>query len=407
MLHGAPSAYCFGRRTAELSRWTIPGTRSFSRSSSSLRDERTSTSLCGLRTRSREDGRRYPEGVIAICKTRPEPGVDLVEVEEPSVRPGCVKIRVEHGSVCGTDLHISNWDAWSSRRMKLPRLIGHEFCGTISEVGEGVVGRKVGDFVASESHIVCGHCEQCLHGQGHVCVNTVILGVDVDGGFAPYAVVPEQNARLTPSSVPRNVASLQDALGNAVHTVMAGEVEGRTILITGLGPIGLFAVAISKALGAKRVVGTEISPYRIALAERLGIDTVLNPGKEDVDGALCKMFPGGVDATLEMSGHPSSLSLAVQHTRPGGRISLLGVFNSPEQTLDINSVIFKGLDVQGIVGRRLWETWDKMAWLLTEKGLDVTPVVTHEMPFDQINEAMDLMKAGQAGKIVLDFTTAR
>lgn len=344
--------------------------------------------------------------MIAICKTRPEPGVDLIQVEEPSVRHGCVKLRVEHGSVCGTDLHIFNWDSWSSHRMKLPRLIGHEFCGTIVEVGEGVASRQVGDFVASESHIVCGHCEQCLKGQGHVCVNTVILGVDVDGGFAPYAVIPEQNARPTPASVPKNVASLQDALGNAVHTVMAGPVEDRTILITGLGPIGLFAVAICNVLGAKKVIGTEISPYRIALAEKLGIDQVINPTREDVHSALCRQFPQGLDATLEMSGHPSSLDLAIQHTRPGGRISLLGVFPQNDQTLDVNGIIFKGLDVQGIVGRRIWETWEQMAWLLTEKGLDVTPVVTHEMPYSEVNEAMSIMKAGEAGKIVLDFTSA-
>lgn len=339
----------------------------------------------------------------AIAKARPEPGVEIIDVEEPATRPGHVKIEVEHGSICGTDLHIYNWDAWSSGRIRPPRVIGHEFCGTIVEVGEGVSDRAVGDFVASESHIVCGHCRQCLNGQGHVCVNTVILGVDVDGGFARYAVIPSANARPVPSVVPRRVASLMDALGNAVHTVMAGPVEGQTILITGMGPIGLFAAAICKALGAAKVYATEVSPYRIELAANVGADTILNPARENVGEALHRLEPGGVDATLEMSGHPSSLPLALEHTRPGGRVSLLGVFPDVLDCFDLNKAIFKGLDLQGIVGRRLYETWDQMNWLLTEKGLDITPIITHEMPYGSIDEAMQTLRAGKAGKIVLSF----
>lgn len=344
--------------------------------------------------------------MIAIAKARPEPGVELIDVPEPQVRPGCVKVRVERGSVCGTDLHIFNWDGWSSHRIKPPRVIGHEFCGTVVEVGEGVKDRKVGDFIASESHIVCGTCLQCRSGQGHVCVNTVILGVDVDGGFAPYAVIPEANARPTPDVVPRAVASMLDALGNGVHTVMAGPVVGRTVLITGMGPIGLFAVAICKALGAEKVIATEVSPYRIELAERCGADAVLNPARDDVAAELRRLAPLGVDATLEMSGHPSSYHLAVEHTRPGGRVSMLGVYPDRLDCIDLNQVIFKGLDLQGIVGRRMWETWEQMIWLLTEKALDVSPVITHEMPFRDVVKAMEAMRAGQAGKIVLDFSGA-
>ncbi|HRI43487.1 MAG TPA: L-threonine 3-dehydrogenase [Fimbriimonadaceae bacterium] len=339
----------------------------------------------------------------AIAKSRPAPGVEIIDVDEPAIRAGCVKVRVEHGSICGTDLHIYNWDAWSAGRIRPPRVIGHEFCGTIVEVGEGVTDRRVGDFVASESHIVCGQCRQCLNGQGHVCVNTVILGVDVDGGFAPFAVIPSANARPVPEAVPRRVASLMDALGNAVHTVMAGPVEGRTVLITGMGPIGLFAAAICKALGAAKVYATEVSPYRIGLAEKAGADTILNPSRENAGEALRRMEPGGVDATLEMSGHPSSLPLALEHTRPGGRVSLLGVFPDVIDCFDLNKAIFKGLDLQGIVGRRLYATWDQMNWLLSEKGLDVTSVITNEMPFSEIEQAMQTLKAGQAGKIVLSF----
>lgn len=339
----------------------------------------------------------------AIAKVRPEPGLEIIDVPEPEIRPGCVKLRVERASLCGTDLHIYNWDAWSSGRMKPPRIVGHEFCGTIVEVGEGVTDRAVGDFVASESHIVDPLSPQYLAGDGHIDDTTEILGVDVDGGFAPYAVIPAMNARPVPSVVPKDVASMLDALGNAVHTVMDGPVEGRTILITGLGPIGLFAVAICKALGAKNVYATEISPYRMEMGERLGTDLILNPAKEDVDAALARLEPKGVDATLEMSGHPSSLNLALKHTRKGGRVSLLGVYAEAQQQVDFNTIIFNGLQVHGIVGRKMWETWDQMTWLLAEKGLDVTPVVTHQFEYTEFESAIQAMKSGQAGKCVLSF----
>lgn len=339
----------------------------------------------------------------AIAKLHPAPGVEIIEAAEPQVSAGTVKIKLEAASVCGTDLHIYNWDPWAASRIIPPRIIGHEFCGTIVEVGEGVKERKVGDFVASESHIVCGHCPQCLHGQGHVCVNTRILGVDVDGGFAEFVVIPEQNARLTSREIPPDIACFQDALGNAVHTVMDGPVKDCSILITGLGPIGLFAAAACKALGAARVVGTEISPYRIELAHKVGLDVVLNPATTDVYKELLAMAPGGFDGTLEMSGHPSSLSLAVRATRPGGRVSLLGVFAESDQCIHMNEMIFKGLAMHGIVGRKLWETWDQMHELLTVCKLNVRPVVTHEMHFTEFRDAMELMKVGKAGKVVFRF----
>jgi threonine 3-dehydrogenase len=306
--------------------------------------------------------------VKAIAKMRPAPGVEIVEVDEPEVGPGEVKIRLEAASVCGTDLHIYSWDQWAASRISPPRIIGHEFCGTIEAVGAGVVDRKVGDFVASESHIVCGHCKQCLNGQGHVCVNTRILGVDVDGGFASHVVIPYQNARLTDRSVPKEIASFQDALGNAVHTAMDGPLEGQTVLITGMGPIGVFS-----------------------------------PDGGDLATRIEQEAPGGVDATLEMSGHPSSLALAVQCTRPGGRISMLGVYGNPNQIVDMNAVIFKGITLQGIVGRNLWQTWDQMSALLRSGKLNLLPVITHEMHYTEFQAAMELMKAGKAGKVVFTF----
>jgi threonine 3-dehydrogenase len=341
--------------------------------------------------------------VKAIAKVRPEPGVELIEAPEPQTQPGTVKIKLEAASVCGTDLHIYSWDAWSASRIKPPRIIGHEFCGTIVEVGAGVTDRQVGDFVASESHIVCGRCLQCQAGQAQVCANTRILGVDVDGGFAPYVVIPKSNAVPTDRRIPAKVACFQDALGNAVHTALSGPVEGCSVLITGLGPIGLMAGEVCKALGARFVVGTEVSDYRIELARKVGIAKILNPKTDDLEAELGRLAPGGFDAVLEMSGHPSSLDLAVRHVRPGGRISLLGVFGENGQCVRVNDLVFKGVEVHGIVGRRLWQTWEQMQCLLLNKGLDVSSVVTHEFPYTQFAEAMELMKKGRAGKVVFRF----
>lgn len=329
-----------------------------------------------------------------------------MEVPEPTVLPGHVKLRVRSASVCGTDLHLYNWDSFAQSRIHPPRIIGHEFCGEIVEVGEGVDPSRVGQFVSSESHIVCGTCRQCLAGDGHVCVNTRILGIDVDGGFAGYAVIPSDNARITPPGVSHEVASMLDALGNGVHTVMAGPVEGQTLLITGLGPIGLFAAAIAKTLGAEKVIATEVRPYRKELGEQLGVDVILDPTQEDASAAISRLAPQGVDGTLEMSGHPSALQLAVQHTRPGGRVSLLGLYADALEPVAMNTLVMKGLQVQGIVGRRLWETWDQMAWLLGEKKLDVSAVVTHRVPFTEFDEVFHVLGEGKAGKIVMDFAEA-
>lgn len=334
---------------------------------------------------------------------RPEPGVEIVEVPEPTIQPGTVKVRLEAASVCGTDLHIYKWDAWSAARIHPPRIIGHEFCGTVVEVGEGVTDRKVGDFVSSESHVVCGRCRQCRSGQAHVCVNTRILGVDIDGGFAEHVVIPWENARPTDRTVPKEIAAFQDALGNAVHTVGPDRLDGQTVLITGMGPIGLFAVSVARAMGAARVLATEVSPFRTRIAEQVGVDRVISPMNEDADQVLEQEAPGGVDATFEMSGHPSQLALAIRHTRPGGRIRLLGVYGTPEQEIDMNAVIFKGIELDGVVGRHLWQTWDQMGELLRGGQLCLQPVITHTLHYTEFREAMELMQAGKAGKVVFTF----
>ncbi len=336
----------------------------------------------------------------AIAKVRPEPGADLINVDEPHVKPGHVKVRVMRTSVCGTDVHIYKWDEWSARRIQPPRIIGHEMCGVVEEVGKGVFDRKPGDYVASESHIVCGHCVQCRRKQAHVCQNTRILGVDVDGVFAPYVVIPAENARPTSRSVPPEVATVQDPLGNAVHTALAGPLYDRSVLVTGCGPIGLFAIGICKAKGARRVIATEVSPYRLNLAAAMGADLLLNPKRDDVAKAVLKETRGvGVDAVLEMSGHPASLHQAIHLVRSGGRISMLGIFPTESLDVDFNEIIFKGIEIQGIVGRKLWDTWDRMYELLLH-GLDVTPAITHTFHYTEFSSAMELIQRGECGKVV-------
>ncbi|MCE2939919.1 MAG: zinc-binding dehydrogenase [Armatimonadota bacterium] len=339
----------------------------------------------------------------AIAKTRADAGLDLIEVNEPELRPGHVKLRVLAGSVCGTDRHIDVWDAWAASRIRPPRIIGHEFCGEIIEVADDVKDRFVGQIVASESHIVDPNSEWVKRGEGHIDPDTVILGVDVDGGFAPYAVIPAQNARPIPEGYPIELACMMDALGNGVHTVMDGPVAGQTVLITGLGPIGLFAIAICKAMGAAQIVATEVSEYRIALGEKLGADHIINPMSDDAYEMCQRLAPGGFDATLEMSGHPGSLDLAIEATRQGGRVSLLGLFPDRLRFMDMNRVVMKGMRLQGIAGRRLWDTWDQMHDLIVNKGLDIEPIKTHVMPFTEYQDAFATLASGHAGKIVLRF----
>jgi len=336
----------------------------------------------------------------AIAKTESAPGATLIDVPEPSVQPGTVKVQIQRTSVCGTDYHIYTWDPWAAGRIHPPRVIGHEWAGTIIEVGAGVDERVVGDYVAGESHIVCGHCVQCLAGQGHVCANTSIIGVDVDGCFAPYLVVPWQNARKTDPRIPADIATVQDPLGNAIHTVLAGPIEGKTVLITGMGPIGLFAVAIAKACGAGKVIVSEVSDYRLDMSIEMDADVRLNPRRDDVLARVMEETGGiGVDVSLEMSGHPTALPLVIDATRPGGRVSLLGIFPQKLE-VDMDKVIFKGLDVQGIVGRRIWQDWDVMNELLASQRLNVAPVITHRFHYTQFVEAMELIGRGECGKVV-------
>lgn len=341
----------------------------------------------------------------AIVKTEPGPGAVLREVPEPHIaRPDMVKVKVLATSICGTDYHIYSWDRWSAGRVKTPRIMGHEFAGEVVEVGTDVVSLKVGDYVSGESHWVCGHCKQCLLNERHVCANTRILGVDMDGCFAPYVVVPEGSAWKNDRSVPPYLACIQDPLGNAVHATMAGEIAGRTVAVLGCGPIGIFAVAVAKAVGASTVYATDTKPYRLELARQLGANAAIDVTQTDIEAFITDETNGqGVDVVLEMSGAPSAIRQAMRIARRGGRVSLMGI---PSQNVELDmaeDMIFKGLTVQCIVGRKLYETWDTMRALLASGRLDVAAAITHHLPFEEYDHGMALMKDGLCGKVVFEL----
>lgn len=340
------------------------------------------------------------ETMRAVVKARPEPGLTLTQVPIPRPGPGEVLVRVKAASICGTDVHIYRWDPWAQGRIRPPLVIGHEFCGEVVEVGPGVHGLKIGDFISAESHVVCGRCDMCRTGNGHLCRNTKILGVDRDGAFAEYIVIPAENAWVNPPDMPLEVAVLLENFGNAVHTAMAVDVRARKVLVTGCGPVGLMSIAVARATGARMIIATDISPYRLELAKTMGADYVFNPNEVDVVEAIRDLV-GEVDVLLEMSGAPSAIREGFTLLKPGGQAALLGLPPGPI-TFDLsNLVIFKGLQVHGIVGRRLWETWYEMRGLLNSGAVDLTPIVTHKFALEDFDQAFATMTGGRSGKVML------
>ncbi|WP_461866978.1 L-threonine 3-dehydrogenase [Thermococcus sp.] len=340
--------------------------------------------------------------MIAIMKTKPAYGAELVEVDIPKPGPGEVLIKVLATTICGTDLHIYEWNEWAQSRIKPPQIMGHEVAGEVIEVGLGVDTVQVGDYISAETHIVCGKCYQCRTGNYHICQNTKIFGVDMDGVFAEYAIVPAQNAWKNPKGMPPEYASLQEPLGNAVDTVLAGPIAGKSTLITGAGPLGLLGITVAKASGAYPVIVSEPSEFRRKLAKEVGADYVINPFEEDVVKEVKDITDGnGVDVFLEFSGAPKALEQGLQAVTPGGRVSLLGLFPR-DVTLDFNNlIIFKSLTVYGITGRHLWNTWYTVSRLIQSGKLNLEPVLTHRYKgFDKFEEAFELMRAGKTGKVV-------
>jgi threonine 3-dehydrogenase len=336
----------------------------------------------------------------ALAKLRPGPGLELVDRPVPVPGPGDVLLRMDAASICGTDYHLFTWDEWAAENLVPPRILGHELAGTVAAVGDGVSRVKEGDLVGVESHIACWECAQCERGEAHLCVGLQIIGVHVDGGFAEYVVIPEANA-IESNGLDPAVVALQEPMGNAVHAAFAEPIDGRSVLVTGCGPIGLCAVGIAKAAGAAMVIATDTEAYRLELARTMGADLVLDAADPATEERIGEATGGvGVEVVLEMSGAARALEQALRVITRGGSISLLGIFGEPP-TVDLSElVIMKGLRLHGIFGRRIYETWEQTQSLL-RGGLDVTPIITHRLALDRWEEAFDLIASRHAGKVVL------
>ncbi|HEV7364402.1 MAG TPA: L-threonine 3-dehydrogenase [Gemmatimonadales bacterium] len=341
----------------------------------------------------------------ALVKESPGPGIVLREVPVPPCGPSEVLIRVHHAGVCGTDLHIWEWDTWASSRLKLPVIVGHEFAGEITQLGQeaGAAGLlAVGDLVTAEGHVVCGHCLQCRLGDAHLCLRTQIIGVDRAGAFADYIVMPASNV-MKLDGIPTEIGAIMDPMGNAVHTVLEAEVPGSTVLVLGCGPIGCFAVGVARAAGASLVIASDYNPRRLDLARAMGAHVVLNPGSDDVVARVREVTHGdGVDLVCEMSGHPSGHAQAFAAARMGGRVNLLGTPNRTTEVDFARDIIFKGLTLYGVTGRKMYRTWHQMQRFLRAGQLDPRPVITHRFPLECIGEAIQVIKDGQAGKVILE-----
>ncbi|MBQ7224701.1 MAG: L-threonine 3-dehydrogenase [Clostridia bacterium] len=339
----------------------------------------------------------------ALVKKFPQRGLWLEDVPEPQVGRNDVKIKIHKTAICGTDLHIYNWDEWSQRTIQTPRVIGHEYVGEIVEVGENVRNWKVGDLVSGEGHIVCGRCRNCLAGNGHLCKETVGVGVNRDGAFAEYLVIPEQNVRRCEEGIDEEMYSIFDPFGNAVHTALSFNLTGEDVLITGAGPIGIMAGAICKFVGARHVVITDVNDERLALARKLGIKYTVNTAKESLKDTMDKiLIKEGFDVGLEMSGSEIAFNTMIDNMVHGGRIALLGLLKS-DAKIDWSKVIFNGLIIKGIYGREMHETWYKMSAML-QGGLDISQIITHRFDIRDYEKGFEAMNSAKCGKVILDWT---
>ena len=344
------------------------------------------------------------EKMRAVIKAKAAPGAEMAMVDIPQVGPGEVLVKVKATSICGTDLHIYNWDLWARSRIKPLMVFGHEFAGEVAEVGEGVTTLKPGDYVSAETHIVCNVCYQCRTGRAHICRNVSIIGVDRPGSFAEYVSIPEENAWLNPPNMPPEVASIQEPFGNAVHAALSTELAGKTVLVTGCGPIGLMAIGIARAAGAAAVYATEVAPYRLALASRMAPDLALNPTEVDVVNEIRTATDGlGVDVLLEMSGNPSAIHEGFAVLRSGGYAALLGLPSGPVELDLSDEIIFKGATVYGVAGRKMWEAWYQTRALLSSGAVDVSPIITHRLRLEEFEQGLKLMSTGQCGKVMLSL----
>ncbi len=345
---------------------------------------------------------RMAKTMLAVVKANPSPGAEVREVQVPAFGRTDVLVKVKVASICGTDLHIYQWDRWAQGRIRPPLIPGHEFCGEVVACGDEVTSVKEGDFVSAEMHVACGKCLQCRTGEAHICQNVKIIGVDANGAFAEFVVIPESNIWKLDPEIPQEYASILDPLGNAVHSVLAGEIAAKTVAITGCGPIGLFAIAVARAVGAARVFAIEVNEHRRRIALQMKADLVLDPESQDVRTAVMEETGGlGVDVVLEMAGHPKAIRTAFDIVRRGGRISLLGLTSKPISLNFSEDIIFKGITVQGINGRRMYQTWYQMTALLKAGKLDLHPVITDKIAMKDFSNAMERLKTGEASKILV------
>ncbi len=351
--------------------------------------------------RVRDELPNTPSRMLALVKADRSAGATLAEAPVPTYGPGDVLIRVRAASICGTDLHIYEWDAWAAGRIRPPLIFGHEFCGDVVAVGAEVNAIRVGDYVAAESHIVCNECYECRHGLQHICRRVQIVGVDRPGAFAEYVSIPAQNAWPTNRRFPPRIATIQEPMGNAVHAALSAPLAGSTVTVFGAGPIGLFAIPIARASGAKKIITVEPSSFRRGLAAIMGSDIIIDPQEEAVVHRILEETQGeGPDVVLEMSGNAQAISQGLRALRYGGYASLLGIPAGPVEMDLADGVIFKGATVQGIAGRRMFETWYQTRGFL-QSGMDLSPIITHEMPLTDFERAFELVRNGQSGKVIL------
>ncbi len=339
----------------------------------------------------------------ALVKLKSEVGVWLDEVPHPEIGTHDVLVEIKKTAICGTDVHIYQWDDWAQKNVPIPTIIGHEFSGVIRDLGSHVKGLKVGDRVSGEGHLTCGFCRNCRAGKRHLCCETVGIGYHTNGVFAEFAAIPYENIVKLPDEVNFDQGAILDPLGNATHTALSFDLVGEDVLITGAGPTGLFACAIAKKAGARHVVITDINPYRLDLAKKMGATLAVDPRSMSLKAVMDTLkMTEGFDVAFEMSGNPSAFIDLLNHMSFGGRIAMLGIPPS-EIAIDWNKVIFKSLSIKGIYGREMYETWYKMISLI-QSGLDVSPVITHQLKATDFQKGFDLMISGQSGKVILDWT---
>lgn len=338
----------------------------------------------------------------ALSKLKPEPGIWLTETDTPRPGHNDLLIKIRKTAICGTDMHIYNWDQWSQKTIPVPMVVGHEYVGEVVDMGQEVAGFAVGDRVSGEGHITCGHCRNCRAGRRHLCRNTYGVGVDRPGAFAEYLVIPALNAFKIPDDISDELAAIFDPFGNAVHTALSFDLVGEDILITGAGPIGIMAAAVARHVGARHVVITDVNEYRLALASKMGATRVVNVGTEKLSQVMQEIgMSEGFDVGLEMSGVHSAFGDMLDCMNHGGKIAMLGI-PSGDMAIDWGQVIFKGLTLKGIYGREMFETWYKMASLI-QSGLDLSPIITHQLDIDDFQRGFTIMGSGESGKVILNW----